>query len=384
MTIASQYFPNGPSAGQLVVLRHAARLLQDASLFADLGTNVVSGMAPTVSGTGIVVASGHVAVGGIDSASAGDTLVPDLTSSRPRIDVAVSASDGTLSLVVGAPADFPTPPALKAGQVPIAAIYVPVGASALDPANLVDLRLVGAIGSSDVEDAATIYGLARPITTKTADWTLALADAGAVVRMNKASAITLTVPANATVAFAIGTEIVVAQIGAGKLTVAAAGGVTVSGALGFRKQLSFAILRKTATNTWEVTGDTVAAATYAAPAVTNDALVAVTYGAPAVTNDALVAVTAAAVVTTASGLASYGYAQAQADAIPVAINACEADIVEARAVIAELQTDLAATNASLAQAAADMVEARAVIAELQVDLTATNAAIAALAVDNLA
>lgn len=43
--------------------------------------------------------------------------------------------------------------------------------------------------------------------------------------------------------------------------------------------------------------------------------------------------TAANVATTASGLASFGYAQAQADAIPVAINATQADVLALAKVI---------------------------------------------------
>ena len=49
--------------------------------------------------------------------------------------------------------------------------------------------------------------------------------------------------------------------------------------------------------------------------------------------------TAAAVVTTGAGSASYGYTQAQADSIPVAINALAADVLALKKVITALIDD---------------------------------------------
>lgn len=130
------------------------------------------------------------------------------------------------------------------------------------------------------------------------------------------------------------------------------------------------------------TNDALVGVTYAAPAVTNDALTGPTYDALVITNDALVAVSAVAPVTTGSALAAYGYTQTQADAISLAVaTLVTTDIVEVRAVIAELQADMTDVGAVTAELAVDCVEDRAVIAELQADLTATNAALAAAAVD---
>jgi len=58
-------------------------------------------------------------------------------------------------------------------------------------------------------------------------YTLVLADM--IVEMNNASANTLTIPTNASVAFPIGTTITVVQYGAGVTTVTGATGVTVNG-----------------------------------------------------------------------------------------------------------------------------------------------------------
>jgi hypothetical protein len=95
-------------------------------------------------------------------------------------------------------------------------------------------------------------------TTKTASYTLALADAGTMVEMNVASANTVTIPLNSAVAFPVGTIIEVRQYGAGATTIAIAGGVTVrqtTSSLRMRVQYSSASLHKRATDEWVVTGD---------------------------------------------------------------------------------------------------------------------------------
>ena len=109
-----------------------------------------------------------------------------------------------------------------------------------------------------------IVNLVETITPKlleeniqTDDYTLALSDAGVMVSMNKGTANTLTVPLNATVAFPIGTQIPVQQLGAGTTTITPAGGVTIL-SLGsltdLAGQYATAALIKRATNTWLLVG----------------------------------------------------------------------------------------------------------------------------------
>jgi hypothetical protein len=90
-------------------------------------------------------------------------------------------------------------------------------------------------------------------------YTLVLTDNGKLLTHSNASAITVSVPTNASVAFPVGTQITLAQIGAGKVTVAAVtpGTTTVNGtpSLGFRAQYSAATLLKTATDVWLLVGD---------------------------------------------------------------------------------------------------------------------------------
>lgn len=74
---------------------------------------------------------------------------------------------------------------------------------------------------------AKIGALAPQVQTGTS-YTLALTDQGGVVTLDNASAIALDIPDNSAVAFPVGTVIDVIQIGAGDVTVGAAGSATVT------------------------------------------------------------------------------------------------------------------------------------------------------------
>ena len=105
-------------------------------------------------------------------------------------------------------------------------------------------------------------GGALTINTRTANYTLVLGDAGAYVRMNLVGANTLTVPANSTVAFPVGTVIHLRQVGAGQTTVAPVDGsvtINTSETMNLRTQGSSASLIKVGTNEWDLTGDLEAA-----------------------------------------------------------------------------------------------------------------------------
>jgi hypothetical protein len=89
-------------------------------------------------------------------------------------------------------------------------------------------------------------------------YTLVAGDAGQLITLSNASAVTLSVPSNATIPFAIGTQITITQANSGQVAVAGAVGVTVNAADGFlklRTQWSSATLIKTATNSWILIGD---------------------------------------------------------------------------------------------------------------------------------
>jgi hypothetical protein len=87
-------------------------------------------------------------------------------------------------------------------------------------------------------------------------YTPVLADNGKLVTLSNASAITLTVPTNASVAYATGAQINIEAIGAGQVTVVGDTGVTVNGTgTKLRTQWSAATLVKLGTDSWTLIGD---------------------------------------------------------------------------------------------------------------------------------
>jgi len=96
-------------------------------------------------------------------------------------------------------------------------------------------------------------------TVHTADHTLVIGDRTAVVEMNVATANTVTVPPNSSVAFPVGTLVEVCQVGAGATTITEGSGVTVQTpdglTLTLRGQWSTVSLRQRATDEWVVSGD---------------------------------------------------------------------------------------------------------------------------------
>lgn len=94
-------------------------------------------------------------------------------------------------------------------------------------------------------------------------YTTVLNDNGQVVTMNNAASNTLSIPTNASVAYPIGTQINVLQIGAGQTTIQAVTSGTTSilstgataAAPKLRARYSMATCIKAATDTWYVVGD---------------------------------------------------------------------------------------------------------------------------------
>ena len=91
---------------------------------------------------------------------------------------------------------------------------------------------------------------------QTGNYTAQLADAGALVEMNSASAQNFTVPPNSSVAYSIGSILAFAQAGAGAVTAVAGAGVTLKpSAIVSSRQDGIVFLIKVATDTWRATGD---------------------------------------------------------------------------------------------------------------------------------
>lgn len=129
------------------------------------------------------------------------------------------------------------------------------------------------IDTSVTADLSTAQTLTNKILTdpkinlafdaETASYTAVLANNGQVVTMNNASANNFSIPTNASVAFPIGTQINVLQIGAGQTTIQAVTSGTTSilstGATAatpkLRAQYSAATCLKAGTDLWYVFGD---------------------------------------------------------------------------------------------------------------------------------
>jgi hypothetical protein len=97
-----------------------------------------------------------------------------------------------------------------------------------------------------------------PIVQKTASYTLSsLTERDSLIEVSSGSSTTITIPADGTLSFPVGTSIDILQTSTGQVTIAGAGGVTVNSTPGLklRTQWSSATLFKRAANTWVVYGD---------------------------------------------------------------------------------------------------------------------------------
>ena len=96
------------------------------------------------------------------------------------------------------------------------------------------------------------------LNTPTASSTLVVGAAGKLVHIYVGSANTWTVPPTSSVAFPVGTQILVVQVGAGQTTLVAGSGVTINskdGNLKLSAQYCGVTLIKRATDTWYALGD---------------------------------------------------------------------------------------------------------------------------------
>ena len=89
-------------------------------------------------------------------------------------------------------------------------------------------------------------------------YTTVLTDDGKLVTCDNASPIALTIPPNSSVAYGIGTQINIMQLGAGQVTITAGAGVTLRSAgskLKTNAQYAVATCCKIASDTWVVVGN---------------------------------------------------------------------------------------------------------------------------------
>lgn len=132
-------------------------------------------------------------------------------------------------------------------------VTIPTGTDTLVARTSTDTLTNKTLTSPTINDARQNITLNAQTGTT---YTPVLTDNGRLVTLSNASAITLTMPTNASVAYATGAIINIQQIGAGQVTVTGDTGVTVNGTgTKTRAQWSAASLIKTATDTWTLIGD---------------------------------------------------------------------------------------------------------------------------------
>src|SRR5262245_19511642 len=110
--------------------------------------------------------------------------------------------------------------------------------------------ITGGTGSVTSTELSAVKHLAWNTQTDV-DYVLTLGDDGNIVRMNSSAAHVLTIPLNATVAFPIGTQILVEQAGTAAVSIAVSSGVTLEGTpVSTPGQYGVVALMKRDTDTW--------------------------------------------------------------------------------------------------------------------------------------
>lgn len=235
---------------------------------------------------------------GGDITTAGKALLTAADAAAQRtalglvIGTNVQAYDAELAAIAGLASAADRLPYFTGLGTAALATFTAAGRALLDDADAAAQRATLGLGTMAVEAAASYALLASPAFTGTptapsaaaytdttqlattaqvydtvtsvpenaqtgTSYTLTLSDAGKMVTLTNAAAITLTIPTNASVAFPIGTRIDIGQGGAGQVTVGGAG-VTIrsSGSkLKLSGQYSGATLWKKGTDEWWLIGD---------------------------------------------------------------------------------------------------------------------------------
>jgi hypothetical protein len=181
------------------------------------------------------------------------------TPSSANLASAVSDETGSGALVFG------TSPAITTSLTTPSSSFDLINATAttVNFAGAATALTVGATtGTTTVRNALTVTGATvlgpAVITQQSSAYTLALTDAGDIVEMTNATDVNVTVPPEASVNFPVGTQIVVARNGAGKIQFVAGAGVTLRSDASkqfISTQYSAATLVKRGADEWYIFGN---------------------------------------------------------------------------------------------------------------------------------
>jgi hypothetical protein len=270
----------------------------------------------------VLVASGWAAIVGTTQANMGTYVayndaqvtltIATADPTNPRIDRVVmtvndayytgSTNNVVLQVIAGTPASSPVAPVTPANSISLATIAVGAAVLSINSGNITDTRVLVTTNipeSGDISSVTAGTGLsgggssgavtlsidtsvtadlstAQTLTNKTltsplinlginaqtgTTYTTVLADNGKLVTLTNAAAIAVTIPLNSSVAYPVGAQINMAQLGAGQVTASGAGGVTVvsTGATAAtpktRAQYSTLTAVQTSIDNWLVMGD---------------------------------------------------------------------------------------------------------------------------------
>jgi hypothetical protein len=135
------------------------------------------------------------------------------------------------------------------------------GVPAVSPTNVTISGSVVTFHFSDSSSYSVTLSIPRIATVgAVADttYTLVLSDASKYLRFTNAAGCAVTVPAEASVAFPIDTEIVFRQSGAGAVSIAGDTGVTINGLTGFLNETAMQgaiiTIKKVAADEWDIFG----------------------------------------------------------------------------------------------------------------------------------
>lgn len=203
--------------------------------------------------TGIVKGNGtalSAATAGTDYSAGTSALATGILKS--------TTTTGALTIAVAA--DFPTLNQNTSGTASNVTASSNSTLTTISALSLPASQITGVLPAANV-------GLNRTLNNQTGtSYAFVLGDGSAaggnaLVTLSNASAQTVTIPTNASVAFPVGTEIDCLQLGAGKVTFAAAGGVTLNSASGNKSiaaQYVGVSLLQVSANSWVLFGNLIA------------------------------------------------------------------------------------------------------------------------------